>query len=89
MLVRKSIKWRTIKSALGSVLLILLMVPTILLFTLCTLFAEPRVVKAWAKRLEEDWRSHRNCRHFHCLLAGKAAITLPVSSLMQQLEQQS
>ena len=41
MLVRKSIKWRTIKSVLGSVLLILLMVPTILLFTLYTLFLNP------------------------------------------------
>ena len=46
MLARKSIKWRTIKSALGSVLLILLMMPTVLLFTLCTLFAEPRVGEA-------------------------------------------
>ena len=41
--------------------------------------SEPRVVKAWAKRLKEDWRSHGNCRHVYSLLAGKAATTLPVS----------
>ena len=30
--------------------------------------------KAWAKRLEEDSRSHRNCRHVYSLLAGAAAV---------------
>ena len=45
------------------VLLILCVMPIVLLFTLCSLFAEPRVGKAQAKRLEEDARSHRNRRH--------------------------
>ena len=53
MLVRKT-KWRTIKSALGTLLLILLVMPVVSLFTLCTPFAEPRIGKASAKRLEED-----------------------------------
>ena len=47
--------------------------------SLCALFAEPRVGKAQAKRLEEDTRSRRNCRHVYSLLAGAedaaAAIT--------------
>lgn len=36
--------------------------PTVLLFTLPALFVEPCVGKVWAKRREEDTRSHRNCR---------------------------
>ena len=56
--------------------------PVALLFIL---FTEPRVGKAQAKRLEEDLRSHRNCRHVYSLLAGMAAITQPLSWLMQQL----
>ena len=39
------------------------MTPNVLLFTLFSLFDEPREGKAQAKRLEEDERSHRNCRH--------------------------
>ena len=39
-----------------------------------TLFAELRVGKARAKRLEEDARSHRNCRHIYSLLADLAAV---------------
>ena len=35
-----------------------------------TLFAEPRVGKAWAKRLEGDLRSQRNYKHIYFLLAG-------------------
>ena len=38
-------------------LFILFTVPVILLFTLPTLFAETRVGKTTAKRLEEDWGS--------------------------------
>ena len=42
------------------------------------LFAEPRVGKAWAKRLEEDTRSRRACRHVHSLLADAAAIAAAI-----------
>ena len=69
-------------------MLILLIVPVVSLFTLSALFAEPRVGKVRAKRLEEDSKSHRNCRYVYSLLAGMAAITQPFSWLMQQLEQQ-
>ena len=59
------------------VLLILFMAPVVLLFLL---FAEPSLGKVWVKRLERDLRSHRNCRHVYCLLAGMAAMTqLPCS----------
>ena len=58
------------------VLLILFMMPTVLLFTLCTLFVESRVGNARAKGLEEDTKSHRNCRHIYSLLAGTAAIAV-------------
>ena len=37
--------------------------------SLCTLFAEPRIGKARAKRLEEDSGSRRNCRHIYSLLS--------------------
>ena len=56
-------------------LLILFVTPVFLLFTPFTLFVEPRVGKAQAKRLEEDLRSHRNCRQVYSLLVGMAAIT--------------
>ena len=46
----------------------------ILLFTLSTLFAEPRVGKEQAKRVEEDSRSCRNCRCGYSLLAGAATL---------------
>ena len=51
-----------------SVLLILLMMPTVLLFT------EPRVGNAGDKRLKDDRRSSRNCRHVYSLLADTAVI---------------
>ena len=54
-------------------MLILLIVPVVSLFTLSALFAEPRVGKARAKRLEEDSKSRRNCRHVYSLLAEAAA----------------
>ena len=38
-----------------------------------TLFFESRVGKTRAKRLEEDARSSRNCRHLYSLLADTAA----------------
>ena len=56
----------------GAVLLNLLTVPVVSLFTLSTLFAELRVGKARAKRLE-DLRSRRDYRHVYSLLAGIAA----------------
>ena len=68
--------WRIV-----SVWLILFTMPIVLVFTL---FAEPRIGKAQAKRLEEDSRSHRKCRHIYSLLAGTAAITQPLSWLTQQ-----
>ena len=75
---------KTITSKKYAELLILLVMPAVLLFTLSAQFAEPRV----SKRLEEDTRSCRNCRHVYSLLAGTAAITQPLSWLMQQLWQQ-
>ena len=50
------------------------MTPVVLLFIPFTLFVEPRVGKAQAKRLEEDLRSCRSCRHVYSLLPGVAAI---------------
>ena len=50
------------------------MTPVVSLFTLPTRFAEPRVGKVQAKRLEGESRSHRNCRHIYSLLAGVATI---------------
>ena len=64
-------------------LLILFVTPVVLLFIQLALFTEPRVGKALAKRLEEDTRSHRNSRHIYSLLIGSAAITHPLSWLMQ------
>ena len=53
------------------VLLILLVMPVVLLFTV---FAEPMVSKARAKKLEEEVRNPRNYRHVYSLLTGTAAI---------------
>ena len=52
----------------------------VLLFTLPTLFTEPRVDKASAKRREEDLRSHRNWKHVYSFLADTAAITVQFRS---------
>ena len=41
--------------------------------SLPTLFAEPRVGKARAGKLEESSRSRRNCRHVYSLQTGAAA----------------
>ena len=66
------------RRGLVTVLLILFMTPVVLMVTL---FAEPRVGKTQAKRLEGDLRSCRNCRHSTAaitsasLLADAAAIT--------------
>ena len=54
--------------------MILFVTPTVLLFILLALFAEPRVGKVQAKRLEEDTRSCRNRRHVYPLLVDAAAI---------------
>ena len=51
----------------------LFMTPVALLFTMV---AESRVGKAQAKRLEEDLRNHRNCRHIYPLLADAAAVAV-------------
>ena len=56
------------------VLLILFMMSVVSLFTLSTLFTEPRIGKVQAKSLEGDARSCRNCRHIYSLLADAAAI---------------
>ena len=75
---------------LFTALLILFLMPIVLLFTLFTLFAEPRVGKAWAKRLEEDARSHRDDKSIYCLLAGSAAIAEDrLYSLLLWLTQQT
>ena len=59
-------------------LLILLVMPVVLLFTLLALFAEPKVGKARAKKLE-DARSHRKCRHVYSLLADAAAVAAAIA----------
>ena len=59
--------------------LILFVRPVVSLFTLCTLFTEPRVCKVQAQRLEEDAKSHRNCRHIYSLLADSAAIAAAIT----------
>ena len=56
--------------------MILFMTPVVSLFTLSTLFAEPRVGKVQAKRLEGDLRRHRNCRYIYYLLADTVAISV-------------
>ena len=52
--------------------------PPLLLRLSCyiLLFAEARVGKEWAGKLEEDTRSQKNCRHISSLLTGTAAITV-------------
>lgn len=53
--------------------LILPTAPTVSLFKL---FTEPRIGKVQVKRLEEDSRSQRNCRHIYSLLADAAAVAV-------------
>ena len=48
--------------------------------SLCTLFSEPLVVKARAGKLEENARSHGNCRHTYSVLAGTAAVAAHITS---------
>ena len=50
------------------------MTSTVSLYITEALFVEPRVGKPRTKKLEEDARSCRNCRHVYSLLAGIAAI---------------
>ena len=52
----------------------------LILFTLSTLFAEPRVGEAQAKRLEDDLRICRKCRHIYFLLATATAAEYAVFS---------
>ena len=56
----------------------------VLLFTPSAPFIEPRVGKARAKRLEEDAKSHWNCRCIYALLVVQAATTGPLPWLTQQ-----
>ena len=65
--------------------MILFVISIVLLLTLFTLFTEPGVGKARVKRLKEDLRCCRSCRHIYSLLVGMAAITQPLSLLIQQL----
>lgn len=55
------------------VLLILFVMPIFLLFTLFAVFAEPKVDKAQAKRLEGDSGIHRNFRHIYSLLGAPSS----------------
>ena len=48
--------------------------------SLCKLLVEPRIGKAQAKRVEEDARSRRNCRHIYSLLAGAADSAAAITS---------
>ena len=48
--------------------------PIVLLFTIFILFTDTRAGKAQVKRLEEDARSYRNCRHIYSLLTGTVAV---------------
>lgn len=51
---------------------------------------EPRVGKVQAKRLEEDAKSCRSCRHAYPLLAGTAAVAADtLFSLLSWLTQQT
>ena len=43
---------------------------TLVLFHVVSLMAEPSIGKARARKLEEDARNHRNCKHVYSLLAG-------------------
>ena len=62
-------------------MLIPFMMPIVMLFTLSTPFAETRVGKARAKRLDGDSRSRWNCRHIYSLLADTAAIAADITQL--------
>ena len=65
--------------------LILPTAPTVSLFKL---FTEPRIGKVQVKRLEEDSRSQRNCRHIYSLLADAAAVAVDtLHSLLPWLTQ--
>ena len=44
--------------------------------SLCALFAEPVVGKAWARRLEEE---PRDCRRVYSLLAGTAGVAADIT----------
>ena len=69
------------------VLLLLLLTPIVLLFTL---FTEPRVGQAPVKRLEDDSRSCRNCRHIYSLLADTAAVAVDtLSAFLSWLTQET
>ena len=60
-------------------------VPTVSLFKL---FTEPRIGKVQVKRLEEDSRSQRNCRHIYSLLVDAAAVAVDtLHSLLSWLTQ--
>ena len=50
-------------------LFILFVMPDVLLFTLSTMFPEPRVGMALAKGPEKNARGHRNYRHIDSFLA--------------------
>ena len=54
------LKYEKVSPYIFVLLFILFVMPIVLLFTLCPLFAEPRVGKAQAKSLEGDSRSCRN-----------------------------
>ena len=59
--------------------LILLLTPVVSLFTSGTLFTELGVGKVQGKRLEENARSHRHCRHVYPLLVGTAAVAADIT----------
>ena len=52
--------------------------------SLCALSTEPTLGTARAKRLEENVRSCRNCRHIYSFLAGAAAVCVCVCVLVAQ-----
>ena len=58
---------------------ILFAAPIVLLFTLSTLFAEPRVGDAQAGRMEEEARSSMNCRYAYSPLDGTAAVAADIT----------
>ena len=69
--------WTELKWMWPSLSLIMLFVmPIVLLFSLSSLFAEPRDHKVRAMRLEGYWRNYLNCRHIYSLLGGTAAIAV-------------
>ena len=81
----QSLGWEDpLEKGMATVSLILFMTPNVLLFTLSAPFLGPKIGKAQAKRLEEDARSHWNCRCIYSLLVVKAAITGPLPWLTQQ-----